>query len=236
MANDEIESLIKQSARDAVNLLNGESSSCRLIYPKGNKNERRCSEQELKQIFIENVCKDGRFYYSVETPSEFAYNFKDKSNPQIFFNETKTQEKSSSRIDLTLYENGDNNAPKYHIEFKNGQAEKSSIKKDMLKMAFEPSKGNYFFHIIVTGGNDTNSSTQDALYGKFSESYQYAKKNAKKKENENRTVNDVTVYILFVNAGKNSILEKHTFSKEKLEWTDSTKIVIPRADAECKTS
>ena len=108
MANDEIEALIKQSARDAVNLLNGESSSCRLIYPKENKNERRCSEQELKQIFIENVCKNGRFHYSVETPSEFAYKFKDKSNPQIFFNEAKTQGKPSSRIDLTLYENDDN--------------------------------------------------------------------------------------------------------------------------------
>lgn len=79
----------------------------RLIFPHYRKeNEEikiRVSEQELKQIFIENFnnyCKDKYdLFYSVETPTEYKYSFSDKTNPR-----RDDETGQSAMVDLSIHD------------------------------------------------------------------------------------------------------------------------------------
>lgn len=202
-----IEELIKQSAKDVFALWNGnELENRRLIYPNKDKDEFRCSEQELKMVFIENVCDSTDFHYSVETPTKFGYKFSDELD--IFEEKNKTQ--YPARIDLTIHEKDRH----YNIEFKNGQADKKSIKKDILKLTYEQSEGNYFVHIIHLKDDSVHDRTKNCLTGKFNDAYSESL-NLKKGV---LCPDLVTVYIIFITAKNYEIIRKTFTEKNNCEW------------------
>lgn len=220
MAND-IEELIKQTANDILALLNNKNlQTKRLICPKDEKGVLRISEQEFKQLFIENICKQTDYNYSTETPSYYAYRFsEDKKKPQILEHDKISKTSLSSRIDLTLYESG-NHDKKYHIEFKNEQVSKNSIKKDILKLAFEPNEKSHFVHVIVRNDDKLNKNTIDTLKEKFSISYDYAKDTY----GNQFSLQPVVVFIVFVYGKleqKNLKIIKTEFSQNSIPiWED----------------
>lgn len=202
-----IEELIKQSAKNAFSLLaEKELENRRLVYPKKHDKELRCSEQELKMLFIENVCDLSDFHYSVETPTKFGYKF--SGEPDIFEEKNKTQ--YPARIDLTLHEKDSH----YNLEFKNGQADKKSIKKDILKLTYEQSEGNYFVHIIHLKDDSVHDRTKNRLTGKFNDAYIESLKLKKGV----LCPDSVTVYIIFITAKNYEIIRKTFTEKNNCEW------------------
>ena len=136
-----------------------------LIYPNyrnkttSEEPATRMSEQELKQKLIEKLIDHKiQCFYSVETPSNECYNFKNEY-PKV---DSKGQ---SARFDLSLYNKGKKVFS--HLEFKHGNVEESCITKDLLKLSLEPSElnetRNYFIHII----DGFNKRTEDSLTKKY---------------------------------------------------------------------
>jgi len=118
-----------------------EASVSRLLFPKyghqeDEKQEIRRSEQELRFLLVEILKRQNlEFYYSVETPTQKKYSFSEEG------------EFRSGNIDLCLYDNTGNRA--HLIELKYGPNDDIDIAKDLLKLLYEPSKGqNYFIHFI----------------------------------------------------------------------------------------
>ena len=131
-----IEELIKKSLKDLVSALTTDEACGKLIFPKARYKSERYSEQELKQIFLKNVEEDKTYFYSVETPTKYAYCFKNSENPTVKENHEKGDNHKAARFDVSLYNN------KYellnHIEFKYGNPKKKTpICKDFLKLAIE---------------------------------------------------------------------------------------------------
>ena len=131
-----IEELIKKSLKDLVSALTTDEACGKLIFPQARYKSERYSEQELKQIFLKNVEEDKTYFYSVETPTKYAYCFKNSENPTVKENHEKGDNHKAARFDVSLYNN------KYellnHIEFKYGNPKKKTpICKDFLKLAIE---------------------------------------------------------------------------------------------------
>lgn len=129
----------------------------RIIFPKYRKDETRISEQELKQVFIEQLSKeieneDWNVYYSVETPTPQEFCFSGVSA-------------RSANFDLVIH---DNNFKRIAlIEFKANNADKNNHDKDFEKLNNQEEKDGsvltYFIEIV----KNTNSGTFSNLHGKI---------------------------------------------------------------------
>lgn len=127
----------------------------------------RISEQEARAIFISfledainecgyNIC------YSVETPTRLTYTGFAKQNgktvePKVYLNNSYG---SSGSIDVSLF-SADLKNPKYNIEFKCGNPEPQSFKKDLLKLYSEAAEGIWFH--IYEGDKHSLKSIKDKL-------------------------------------------------------------------------
>ena len=132
-----IEEIIEKSCNDLIKALTTDGTSSQLIFPHSNKGDVRHSEQELRQIFLRNVEKDSdkTYFYSIETPTEYGYRFKDPKNLKVDENHKKG-EHQAARFDVSLY--NDKYELLNHIEFKYGNPKKKTpICKDFLKLAAE---------------------------------------------------------------------------------------------------
>ena len=129
----------------------------RIIFPKYRKDETRISEQELKQVFIEQLnkeieYKDWDVYYSVETPTEKKYRFKGKNNPE------QDDSGRSGNFDLVIHNN------KFErialIEFKANNPKSKDYLKDIVKLSEENCEGKVlrFFIQIVRNSNGTTKN------------------------------------------------------------------------------
>lgn len=129
----------------------------RIIFPKYRKDETRISEQELKQIFIEQLNKEienenWNVYYSVETPTPQEFCFSGKS-PR------------SANFDLVIH---DSNFKRIVlIEFKANNVDKNNHDKDFEKLNNQEEKEDnvltYFIEIV----KNTNNGTYSSLHGKI---------------------------------------------------------------------
>lgn len=159
---------IKETLNEFADFLLEKDSNSSLYIPKYRDNGIRYSEQELRQFFIEKIIKNGKWKYSVETPTKEKYIFKKVDVPVI------NQNGKSARFDLTVYENDKSVC---HIEFKQGQSEKKQIQKDLLKLAHEENdskKENYFILYEKCGSkqdSNMNQRTYDALKDKVTEAF-----------------------------------------------------------------
>ena len=109
----------------------------RLVFPRYRNGEIRASEQEARFVFIEVMCRETAFRYSVETPTSNLYKFTGRT-------------KESARTDMTLFDA--QGSPICNIEFKSkgislDAKEKSKIGKDLQKLIREPLQG-LWFHLL----------------------------------------------------------------------------------------
>lgn len=115
----------------------------------------RVSEQELRFLFLEEFLKkpSNGYYYSVETPTKEKYRF-GKTNDDIKIDPTGR----SASIDLCVFER---NVDKYNrvlnIEFKNANASKKSISKDILKLIHEKEDGAFILLLKNTNAGTLNN-------------------------------------------------------------------------------
>ena len=153
-----IEKIIEASFQRIKEAYNGNSNGG-IIFPNythGKKaGEIRVSEQELKSAFIEELReKEPNWFYSVETPTDKKYRFKEKEN--LCVNEEIGQ---SAQFDLTIY--NENHILVAQIEFKAHVSTKlDQYEKDFLKLAKDNNDEKvhkYFIQIFhhFDGGSET---------------------------------------------------------------------------------
>jgi hypothetical protein len=162
----------------------GGSSKERLIFPNKFPSEtkkkhitedellkyNRISEQELRFLFVEEFLKESNneYYYSVETPTEKKYKF-GKTNDDIKIDASGR----SASIDMCIFTKDSDNKYKrlLNIEFKNANASKKSISKDILKLMHEKEDGAFVLLL-----KNTDDGTLKSVFGKFSNSFDTHKK------------------------------------------------------------
>ena len=142
----------------------------RIIFPKKRQEETneaeqditRVSEQELKQIFIEQLNKEIEkgwdVYYSVETPTEKKYRFEGKDKPE------QNESGRSANFDLVIHNN------KFErialIEFKANNPKLNDYLKDLVKLNEENHEGKvlrYFVQIVKNSDKGTENSLQKKM-------------------------------------------------------------------------
>ena len=110
----------------------------RIVFPRYSTlyrdGETRISEQELRFAFVEqfnknNDVKEHNLFYSVETPTELKYSFKDKTNPKPDANG------QSAMVDLAIH--NENYERIALIEFKALNPDEFCYKKDFCKLTAE---------------------------------------------------------------------------------------------------
>lgn len=118
--------------------VNGVHHAGQLIFPKTSKGKVRVSEQEAKQLLIENV-RNSTFSYSVETPTLGNYGFSGAG-------------KRNAMTDLSLYADG---IRFVNMEFKAGNTSikrknLGKISKDIKKLVLEDVRGFWFHTLVAT--------------------------------------------------------------------------------------
>ncbi len=195
------------------------NSKSRIIFPpysaseeEEKRGELRISEQELRFTFVEvfnEYCKKtenkvSNLRYSVETPTNSKYKFKDTDDPCIDANGI------SGNMDLVIHdESGERLCL---IEFKANNPEPKEIEKDLVKLtnckeydkvAKKPIPRYFIGLVKSTKPESTRKSILEKIY------------NIKKKTKDE--LNSETVHIKFYNIDKNELLftEEFQFANDK---------------------
>jgi hypothetical protein len=147
----------------------------------------RISEQELRQLFIEEFKKEypeelKKLYYSIETPTKAKYSFSkpDKKDDDKITDIIKVNEDGQSALlDMCVFNKDKENTLKYNrilnIEFKHGNAPLEAIAKDVLKLMHEEQNGAFIFLLNNTNEgnskgtlhNENDTGVLDKLYQSF---------------------------------------------------------------------
>ena len=215
-----VEEIIEKSFNDLIKAITTDGSASQLIFPHSNKGDVRHSEQELRQIFLRNVEEDSdkTYFYSIETPTEYGYRFKDSKNLEVDKNHKKG-EHQAARFDISLYNKDykDNNKASNHIEFKYANPKKKTpICKDFLKLAAEvkltSETKSFFVHYHCVEETSWKSDTFSSLFEKYRESVDEI-------ENKIEDTNDlskVIVYLVCIH-GKGKTASTYHFSLADLK-------------------
>jgi hypothetical protein len=203
---------------------NGGNSCEQLVFPVKNQAKRpkdRVSEQELRFLFIEEFKKSyPDLFYSVETPTDKKYCFKDKDNLKVYEKEDKNGQ--SALLDMCVFEREASGKYKriLNIEFKH-IARSENIEKDILKLIAEKENGA-FIQLL----DNTDKGTRDKYIGKLEESFEKHKKQWK---NNKKTIQLIVIslqkskngsnnhpFVTFITLSKSNMDNlKNTFNK----WT-----------------
>ena len=220
-----IEEIIEKSFNDLIKALTTDGTSSQLIFPHSNNGNERRSEQELRQIFLRNVEEDKTYFYSIETPTEYGYRFKDPKNLKVDENHKKG-EHQAAWFDVSLYNKPykDNDKASNHIEFKYGNPEEEDICKDFLKLAAEVKltneKKSFFVHYHCVEETSWKSDTFSSLFEKY-------RKSVDEIENKIQDKNDLSnleLYLVCIHR-KNKSASTYHFSLADLKnnYTVGTK-------------
>lgn len=162
-----IETVIERTFTSITNLYNKQGAITRLIFPKythgSNKGKLRVSEQELRQLFIEELNRyadeTGTIWqYSVETPTNEKYKFPEKGTPKVDKNGV------SGRFDLTIWVDG---KMAVIIEFKAGNAAPHEYDKDLCKLTNKNEGERDTMRFFVNILESANAATKDSIKKKF---------------------------------------------------------------------
>lgn len=139
-------------------------SSGQLIFPS-KRDGKRISEQELRQLFIEEFKeKHKKLYFSIETPTVYSYSFTNELN-EICVSENG----QSALIDLCIFEK-ESDISEYtrllNVEFKHKNATEANISKDILKLMHEEENGAFVLLL-----KNTDDGTLKSVFKKFSSSF-----------------------------------------------------------------
>lgn len=184
-----VDNVIRNAFRDLIEM-EQEDGNVKLIYPTLRDNEKRHSEQEFKQLFIDNFCKEATdLKYSVETPTLHGYSTKEEKTV------IDDENGRSGNIDLCIHQKTDGEWKRLHlVEFKAHNVPRPNIEKDLLKLSAsltskDPNKTNYFIQLIYSA----DTRTVDNLKKKYHDLKSSIKEGIQKQ---------IVVYILFVNGIK----------------------------------
>lgn len=160
---------VYQCRQEGKNMCYDSKIRTRLIFPhyRKEKNEEiriRVSEQELKQVFIEefnqycnyNQCD---LFYSVETPTTYKYSFGDKKNPQ-----KDDENGQSAMVDMSIHDKDMNRVAL--IEFKALNPEKFCFHKDFVKLT-EESKDTDLLTFFIMMVESFQQKTLDSIHDKI---------------------------------------------------------------------
>lgn len=134
----------------------------RIIFPIYSDAEIRLSEQELRFIFVEQFneyCRENKlhWYYSVETPTENKYLFKEQKKPK------RDEGGQSGMFDLTIHDECFKRIAL--IEFKALNPKESCFTKDFLKLREEGKEIlTYFIMYIKSYRSDTIARLYDKIF------------------------------------------------------------------------
>lgn len=155
-------------------------SSGQLIFP-AKRGDKRISEQELRQLFIEVfLAKKNGLYYSIETPTLHSYSFTNKDG--IIKIADDVDKGQSALLDMSVFEKEDEKS-KYtrllNIEFKHKNATKDNISKDILKLMHEKESGAFIVLLKNTNTGTLNNliKTRFGVIDKLMVSFDYHKSN-----------------------------------------------------------
>lgn len=193
MAYHEIEKNIRESFKQIKEILKDKVLDYKIFFPNYSSGEMRCSEQELKCLFLSNLSKTD-FLYTVETPSKYPYRFKNKKPLVLLDNKKSDDTYKSSMIDVSIYDKSKKLLS--HMEFKHGTCSVFPIQKDFLKMICESESvdRNYFVHYVEV----SDKKTREAVFEKYKIAIKAIRdSNITNLELEQKLCK-VEVYILFV--------------------------------------
>ena len=211
-----IEEIIEKSFNDLIKAITTDGSASQLIFPYSNKGDVRRSEQELRQIFLRNVEEDSdkTYFYSIETPTEYGYRFKDPKNLKVDENHKKG-EHQAARFDVSLY--NDKYELLNHIEFKYANPKKKTpICKDFLKLAAEvkltSEKKSFFVHYHCVEETSWKSDTFSSLFEKYRKSVD----EIENKIEDKNDLSNVELYLVCIHR-KNKSASTYHFSLADLK-------------------
>lgn len=159
----DLQKLILKVFCNLQDIYNGRKA--RLYIPNSNQNEKRISEQELRQLFIEIFLKDDlfkSFCYSIETPTIYKYTFTSEGKrckPVVVMNTDKGRH---ANIDLSIFE-GDNRVA--IIEFKANNPGLFEHAKDFVKLSSEP--GENLIRLFIEIYTKTDDATLRSIHEKL---------------------------------------------------------------------
>lgn len=175
----------RDEIRDAI--------SKRLIAPPYYNNSKknaglksRAGEPELRQLYINNIIKNTKYKYSVETQTEKPHNFTNNDS-----------DGRSGNIDLTIYspESKKDNLKKsklVNIEFKFYSLPKEELKRDITKLVFEEING-----ILYLSKTNSNKSTIPKILEKLYEVF-LPLKEFKSKDKDFQEITDNKLVMIFI--------------------------------------
>lgn len=145
-------------------------STGQLIFPS-KKDLHRISEQELRQLFIEEFKNEyEKLYYSIEAPTVYKYSFTNELKQIKIGDETNIGQ--SALLDMCVFEKGKELYKRLlNIEFKHKNATEANISKDVLKLMHEEQNGAFILLL-----KNTDSGTLKSVFSKFSNSIETHKK------------------------------------------------------------
>ena len=141
---------------------NPEGKQSRLIFPQYSKTyrngETRLSEQELRFIFVEQFnkyCEEKglKWFYSVETPTEYKYLFSEKGAK---IEPRKDNNGQSAMVDLAIHDEELNRIAL--VEFKALNPDADCFTKDFVKLENEPDALTFFVMYVKAYDNGTIDS------------------------------------------------------------------------------
>jgi hypothetical protein len=148
---------------------NKTSDKTRMRIPqyRGDDNNTRVSEQELRFLFVETICKnesfkEGGYSFSVETPTKDIYKFTENGKT---LQKPKRGEGQSANFDLTI-SNGKGELIVL-IEFKAKNTKPSLYAKDFCKL-WNPEEGKpnalrYFVNVLDKADKNTSVKIKEKL-------------------------------------------------------------------------
>ena len=165
-----IENCIVKSFEILQELYSNETSdktSMRIPKYRGDDNNTRVSEQELRFLFVETICKnesfkEGGYSFSVETPTNDTYKFTENGKT---LQKPERGEGQSANFDLTI-SNHDGELLAL-IEFKAKNTKPSSYAKDFCKL-WNPKEGKpnalrYFINVLDKADKNTSAKIKEKL-------------------------------------------------------------------------
>ncbi len=198
---------------------NPDNPDGKLVFPFYRDNEKkvntkRVSEQEARFTFVNELIKQEKYFYSVETPTNYRYSKFSTGKPEVDKNNSGNGR--SGCIDLTLYTTKTPDKRLCNIEFKSKLPETPSITKDVLKLVFEDHRIGVFFHLL----EHSKSNTLDTLNEKLNESIKYVIGEKKPAENKDSANNDKLLFFFIVVLGKKGSNYSSIYLEELIKISD----------------
>jgi hypothetical protein len=222
MEEEKIETIIENALKELLIIGKEDDENepkSRLLFPLYRKDEDnnqkprvRVSEQELRFLLAKKLEQEN-IYYSVETPTDNLYRFKDTNS---------NGKQISARIDLCLYEKDRKRTHLIELKYDN-----VDVTNDLEKLLREETERNYFIQFV-------NNRCQNKKKLKTMESIEKKYRKALKELNDEKKIieeaKSTVIIFIFIITENNGNFEKGDLYKCKIDKGQSLKAIIDLAE------